>query len=166
MHPAGVHRRWCPCSESDAHRARWNVVAGSEAGRGLTKAWEILPLRRTKAGASYAPHARRAEAAQEGCGGQPASSPCALVPHELIHPLVPLARLVSSSRFGKAARPRVRARGIRRRKEVMGESLPTDRGTCPVHYTRRNKPPSSRRGAGSRLEEEGGCPAIRRRSLR
>lgn len=48
---------------------------------------------------------KRAEsrADQERGGGQPAISPWALVPQELIHPLVPLARFVSNFEFGNTA---------------------------------------------------------------
>lgn len=51
-----------------------------------------------------------AVAGQPRGGGQPAISPCAFVPHELSHPFVPEARLVSSCRVGYAAAARARAR--------------------------------------------------------
>lgn len=56
-------------------------------------------------------------------GGQPAISPCALVPQELIQPLVPLARLASSSRFRYAVSTCADARVNRRRRAVMASSL-------------------------------------------
>ena len=47
-------------------------------------------------------------------GGQPAISPCALLPHRLIQPFVPQVRFVSTSRRGNAcAATRVRRVGCR-----------------------------------------------------
>jgi hypothetical protein len=50
----------------------------------------------------------RAETPQEPAGGQPAISPWALVPHELIHPLVPLCRHVHRRTFRKLAETKAR----------------------------------------------------------
>lgn len=46
------------------------------------------------------PVGTRGSGGQARGGGQPAISPCALVPQELIQPLVPLARLVISDPLG------------------------------------------------------------------
>ena len=76
---------------SQLEQVSWGEPAGTSAGELVTRGWG-------------------GEWAQLREGGQPAISPCALVPQRLIQPFVPQVRLVSRRRFGNAAADRARAR--------------------------------------------------------